>query len=506
MPATPSGDGARPDMPHADATRTDATSPGRTRRDASGRAAAPDLPAREATTGAGDLKRGLTLRHISFIALGSAIGTGLFYGSAEAIGKAGPAVVVSYVVAGAAVFMVMRALGEMAVRHPVSGSFGDYASEYLGPFAGFVTGWSFAFEMIVVAVADVTAFGTYMQFWFPASPRWMWVVAVILLIGAVNTRKVAVFGEMEFWLTIVKVGAIVAMIVGGVVLLVMGTSYSGGVEPGLHNLTAHGGFAPNGLAGIVASFAIVVFAFGGVETVGITAGEADDPARAIPRAVNSVPVRVLLFYVLTMLVIASLVPWNQITTDASPFVQIFSTLGVPYAPSILNVVVITAALSAINSDTFGAGRMMYGLARQGQAPRAFASVSRHGVPWLTVLVMCVALGIGAVLNVLVEDVFLLVASVATFATVFVWLMILLSHIAMRRRIARENLPESAFRVPFWPVASWLAVAFMVFVVGVLAWFPDTRVAMIVGVVWVAFLGVAYVLARSTHRAPEVTRA
>ncbi|GAB47345.1 amino acid permease [Mobilicoccus pelagius] len=452
------------------------------------------LPPAVPTTGSGDLRRGLSLRHISFIALGSAIGTGLFYGSAAAISTAGPAVIVSYLVAGAAVFMVMRALGEMAVRHPVSGSFGDYASQYLGPFAGFLTGWTFAFEMIVVAVADVTAFGTYMQFWFPNSPKWTWVVAVILLIGAVNTRKVAVFGETEFWLTIIKVGAIIAMIAGGIALLVMGTSFSGSAQPGLHNLTSHGGFAPHGLAGFVASFAIVVFAFGGVETVGITAGEADDPARAIPRAVNSVPVRILLFYVLTMVVIMSLVPWNEITEDASPFVQIFSTLGVPYAPSILNVVVITAALSAINSDTFGAGRMLYGLARQGQAPQAFASVSRNGVPWLTVVVMCVALGIGAVLNALVENVFLLVASVATFATVFVWLMILLAHLGMRRRIAREGLPESQFRVPMWPIASWLAVAFMVFVIGVLAWFPDTRGAMIVGVVWVLFLGVAYAVA------------
>lgn len=452
------------------------------------------------------LARGLSLRHITFIALGSAIGTGLFYGSAAAIEKAGPAVIVAYLVAGAAVFMVMRALGEMAVRHPVSGSFGQYAARYLGPFAGFVTGWSFAFEMVIVAVADVTAFGVYMQFWFPGSPRWIWVVAVILLIGAVNTRKVQVFGELEFWLTIVKVGAIVAMILGGVALMVMGVSLSEGTQVGPGNLTAHGGFAPNGIAGVVSALTIVMFAFGGVESVGITAGEAADPGRAIPRAVNSVPVRILLFYVLTMVVIMSLLPWNQITGDASPFVQIFTALGIPVAASILNVVVVTAALSAINSDTFGAGRMMFGLARQGQAPAAFASVSRAGVPWLTVLVMCIALAIGAVLNALIpENVFDVVASIATFATVLVWVMILLSHIAMRREIARDGLPESAFKVPGWPVASYLTVAFMVAVIALIGWFPDTRVALYVGLAWVVLLAVAYAVGvrGAGRRAPDL---
>ncbi len=449
-------------------------------------------PVQNPSSESADLARGLSLRHITFIALGSAIGTGLFYGSASAIEKAGPAVIVAYLIAGAAVYMVMRALGEMAVRHPVSGSFGQYAARYLGPFAGFVTGWTFAFEMIVVAVADVTAFGVYMQFWFPESPRWIWVVAVILLIGAINTRKVKVFGEMEFWLTIVKVGAIIAMIVGGLALMVMGTSFESGQPVGLGNLVNHGGFAPGGVAGVIASFAIVVFAFGGVESVGITAGEAQDPGRAIPRAINQVPFRILIFYVMTMVVIMSLVPWNHITADASPFVQIFTALGIPAAASILNVVVITAAISAINSDTFGAGRMLFGLAKQGQAPAAFASVSRNGVPWLTVLVMCAALAVGAVLNAVIpENVFEVIASIATFATVFVWLMILLAHIAMRREIARTGLAESTYRTPLWPLASYFAVGFMIFVFGVLGWFPDTRVALIVGAVWIVLLAVAY---------------
>ncbi|CAL8895872.1 amino acid permease [Kocuria varians] len=456
--------------------------------------ASPPSAPQQGGAGHPTLARGLNMRHIQFIALGSAIGTGLFYGSATAIQKAGPSVILAYILAGAAVYMVMRALGEMAVRHPVPGSFGQYAARYLGPFAGFVTGWTFVFEMIVVAIADVTAFGVYMGFWFPDTPRWIWVTAVILFIAAINTRNVKIFGELEFWLTIVKVGAILAMIAGGIVLMVIGVSFAPGETVGLQNLVDHGGFMPNGVGGLMAALAVVVFAFGGIETIGITAGEAGDPARSIPKAVNAVPARILLFYVGTMVVIMSLVPWDTITGDASPFVQIFSALGIPAAPTILNIVVIVAAISAINADTFGAGRMLFGLAEQGQAPKAFTKVSKAGVPWLTVVVMAVALGIGAVLNVVIpEDVFLVIASIATFATVWVWLMILLSHIAMRREIEKKGRPESEFKVPLWPVASWLATAAILFVVVLLGWFEDTRVALVVGVVWLALLWLGYVL-------------
>lgn len=435
------------------------------------------------------LKRGLSVRHIQFIALGSAIGTGLFYGSAGAIQAAGPAVILVYLVAGAGVYLVMRALGEMAVREPVAGSFGAYATRYLGPFAGFVTGWTFIFEMIVVALADVTAFGgRYMQFWFPGSPAWMWVLLVIVLIAGINFISVEAFGETEFWLTIVKVGAIVAMIAGGFVLMLTGVGIAPGVSAGLHNLVDHGGFVPNGGVGMVAALGLVVFAFGGVETIGVTAGEADHPERAIPKAVNTVPVRILLFYVLTMVVLMSLLPWTQITGEASPFVQIFSALGITAAATVLNVVVITAALSAINSDTFGAGRMLYGMAERDQAPRAFTSVSKRGVPWLTVVLMCAALGVGAVVNAVVpEAAFEIIASIATFATVWVWMMILLAHISLRGRVARGEVPESAYRAPGGAVGSWIGVAFMVFVIGVLGWNESSRVSFVVGLVWVLLL-------------------
>lgn len=441
------------------------------------------------------LKRGLTARHIRFMALGSAIGTGLFYGSASAIQMAGPAVLLAYLIGGAAVFMVMRALGEMAVHNPVSGSFGQYASTYLGPMAGFILGWTYAFEMIIVCLADVTAFGIYMGFWFPEVARWVWVLGIVLLIGGLNLCNVKVFGEMEFWLSLLKVGAIVAMILGGFGIMLFGV-HSAGDAPasGLSNLWAHGGFMPNGVGGLIASFAVVMFAFGGIEIIGITAGEAKDPQRVIPKAINAVPLRILLFYVLTLFVLMAIYPWPQIGSQGSPFVQIFSNLGIGSAATILNIVVISAAVSAINSDIFGAGRMMYGLAQQGQAPKGFAQLSRHGVPWMTVVVMGAALLGGVVLNYLIpENVFLVIASIATFATVWVWLMILVTQVAMRRSMSKEQIAELKFPVPFWPYAPAAAIVFMLFIFGVLGYFPDTQAALLVGAAWIVLLIVAYLL-------------
>ena len=441
------------------------------------------------------LKRGLTARHIRFMALGSAIGTGLFYGSASAIQMAGPAVLLAYLIGGAAVFMVMRALGEMAVHNPVSGSFGHYATSYLGPMAGFVLGWTYAFEMVIVAIADVTAFGIYMGFWFPEVARWIWVLGIVFLIGGLNLCNVKVFGEMEFWLSLLKVGAIVAMILAGLGIMAFGFSQVGVDQPvGLSNLVEHGGFMPNGIGGVIASFAVVMFAFGGIEIIGVTAGEAKDPHRVIPKAINAVPLRILLFYVLTLFVLMCLYPWPQIGSQGSPFVQIFSNLGIGSAAAVLNVVVISAAVSAINSDIFGAGRMMYGLSQQGHAPRGFGKLSRHGVPWLTVVVMGCALLLGVLLNYLMpEDVFLLIASIATFATVWVWMMILVTQVAMRRSMTREQVAELKFPVPFWPYGPAMAIAFMLFIFGVLGYFPDSQPALVVGVVWVVFLVASYLL-------------
>ncbi|MDA3625645.1 amino acid permease [Saccharopolyspora sp. WRP15-2] len=443
--------------------------------------------------GAAALSRGLTARHIRFIALGSAIGTGLFYGSSDAISQAGPSVLFAYLIGGAVVFIVLRALGEMAVADPVPGSFGEYATRHLGRLPGFITGWTYTFEMVIVAIADVTALAVYMGFWFPDVPRWTWVLATLFLLAAVNMLSVKAFGELEFWFSLIKVVAIVAMIAGGIAVLVFGFTAGGGhAEPTVTNLVTNGGMFPNGIGGFLMSFAVVMFAFGGTEIIGVTAGEAEDPAKTIPRAVNTVPVRVLLFYVLTLGVIMSIIPWQQIDGEGSPFVEIFQSLGLNSAATVLNVVVITAALSAINSDIFGAGRMLFGMAERGQAPAIMGRVSRNGVPWMTVVIMTGALLIGVVLNYVVpEDIFTIIASIATFATVWVWLMIMLSHYQARRKMSAEEAAALKFPAPLWPFAQIVAIAFLAFVVVLLAFSAETRVALIVGAVWLVLLSLGF---------------
>ncbi|PWC18501.1 proline-specific permease ProY [Brenneria corticis] len=439
------------------------------------------------------LKRGLSTRHIRFIALGSAIGTGLFYGSANAIQMAGPSVLLAYLIGGVVAYIIMRALGEMSVHNPQSSSFSRYAQDYLGPLAGYITGWTYCFEMLIVAIADVTAFGIYMGVWFPAVPHWIWVLSVVLIIGAINLMNVKVFGELEFWLSFFKVATIIIMILAGIGIIVWGIG-NGGEPTGIHNLWTNGGFFSNGVMGMILSLQMVMFAYGGVEIIGITAGEAKDPQKSIPRAINSVPWRILVFYVGTLFVIMSIYPWNQVGTHGSPFVLTFQHLGITAAAGILNFVVITASLSAINSDVFGVGRMLHGMAEQGHAPQIFTRLSRRGIPWVTVVVMITALLVAVYLNYIMPGkVFLVIASLATFATVWVWIMILCSQIAFRRRLSREEVKSLAFPLRGGTATSLFAIIFLLFIIGLIGYFPATRVSLYVGVIWIVLLLAGYLI-------------
>ncbi|MBG6247279.1 MULTISPECIES: proline-specific permease ProY [Symbiopectobacterium] len=437
------------------------------------------------------LKRGLSTRHIRFIALGSAIGTGLFYGSASAIQMAGPSVLLAYIIGGVIAYIIMRAQGEMSVNNPQASSFSRYAQDYLGPMAGYITGWTYCFEILIVAIADVTAFGIYMRVWFPDVPHWIWVLSVVLIIGAINLMSVKVFGELEFWLSFFKVATIIIMIVAGIGIIVWGIG-NGGQPTGISNLWSHGGFFSNGVMGMVLSLQLVMFAYGGIEIIGITAGEAKDPHKSIPRAINSVPWRILVFYVGTLFVIMSIYPWNQVGTNGSPFVLTFQHLGITAAAGILNFVVITASLSAINSDVFGVGRMMHGMAEQGNAPKVFAKVSQRGIPWVTVVVMMAALLVAVYLNYIMPGkVFLVIASLATFATVWVWIMILCSQIAFRRRLSENEVKALAFPLPGGVASSVVGIVFLVFIIGLIGYFEETRVSLYVGVLWIALLLLGY---------------
>ncbi|MEI7237411.1 proline-specific permease ProY [Pectobacterium brasiliense] len=438
------------------------------------------------------LKRGLSTRHIRFIALGSAIGTGLFYGSASAIQMAGPSVLLAYLIGGVVAYIIMRALGEMSVHNPQSSSFSRYAQDYLGPLAGYITGWTYCFEMLIVAIADVTAFGIYMSVWFPAVPHWVWVLSVVLIIGAINLMNVKAFGELEFWLSFFKVATIIIMIAAGIGIIIWGIG-NGGEPTGIHNLWSNGGFFSNGVMGMILSLQLVMFAYGGVEIIGITAGEAKDPQKSIPRAINSVPWRILVFYVGTLFVIMSIYPWNQVGTNGSPFVLTFQHMGITAAAGILNFVVITASLSAINSDVFGVGRMLHGMSEQGHAPKVFSRISKRGIPWVTVVVMMMALLVAVYLNYIMPGkVFLVIASLATFATVWVWIMILFSQIAFRRRLSPDEVKALAFPLRGGIVTSVFGIVFLFFIIGLIGYFPDTRVSLYVGIIWILLLLVGYV--------------
>ena len=437
------------------------------------------------------LKKGLNTRHIRFMALGSAIGTGLFYGSADAIKMAGPSVILAYLIGGVAAYIIMRALGEMSVNNPQSSSFSRYAQDYLGPLAGYITGWTYCFEILIVAIADVTAFGTYMGFWFPQVDSWIWVLSVVFIIGAINLATVKVFGEMEFWLSLFKVATILIMIVAGIGIIFWGIG-NGGEPTGISNLWSNGGFFPFGWMGMLLSLQVVMFAYGGIEIIGITAGEANDPKKSIPQAVNAVPMRILIFYVGTLFVIMSIYPWNQVGTHGSPFVQTFQHMGIAGAAAIINFVALTSSLSAINSDVFGVGRMLHGMAEQGHAPKVFSRVSRRGVPGWTVMAMMVAMLIAVYLNYLIPDnVFQIIASLATFATVWVWIMILFSQIGFRRKLNQEQKKNLFFAMPGGVLTSVIGILFLALIIALIGYFPDTRVSLYAGFAWIVLLVVSW---------------
>src|SRR5580693_5660201 len=326
-----------------------------------------------------DLSRNLRSRHIQLIAIGGTIGVGLFLGSARAIHNAGPGLLLAYGVGGLAIFFIMRALGELLTYRPVAGSFATYAAEFCGPFAGFVTGWSYWFMWILTAMAELTAIGIYVRYWLPDVPQWLPpLVALVVLYGA-NLLAVRVFGELEFWFALIKVVTIIALIAVGLFVIVFHTGELGATAS-FSNLWTHGGFLPFGIVGVLLTMQIVMFAYTGVELIGVTAGEAQDPQRALPKATNGVIFRILIFYLGALIVIMAVVPWDQLSPSVSPFVFVFAKLGVPGAASLITAVVITAAASSCNSGLFSTGRMLWSLAQRGQAPRRFGVLNARHVP------------------------------------------------------------------------------------------------------------------------------
>ncbi|HKT71845.1 MAG TPA: amino acid permease [Steroidobacteraceae bacterium] len=436
------------------------------------------------------LARSLQSRHIQLIAIGGTIGVGLFLGSAKAIHKAGPALLLSYAIGGVAIFFIMRALGELLTYRPVAGSFASYADEFIGPFAGFVTGWSYWFMWVVTAMAEMTAIGKYTQYWLLV-PQWLPALCALALLYGANTLAVRVYGELEFWFALIKVITIVALIAVGLGVIVLGAG-SLGPTASFSNLWTHGGLLPFGPIGVLLTLQIVMFAYTGVELIGVTAGEADNPSVVLPRATNSIIWRILIFYLGALVIIMALVPWDRLDPDTSPFVFVFEKIGIPAAASVINLVVITAAASSCNGGIYSTGRMLYTLAQRGQAPSIFGKLSHRHVPLPGINASAAVMLIGVILNYLVPDrVFTWVTSIALVGALWTWIIIMLAHRSYRTAVAAGRARAVPYRMPCAPIANWLVVGFLLFVSAMLALDPDTRVALYVAPFWFGLLWLGY---------------
>lgn len=452
----------------------------------------------------GSLQRGLSNRHIQLIAIGGAIGTGLFMGSGKTIHLTGSSILFVYIIIGAAIFFVLRAMGELLLSNLSYKSFSDFASDILGPGAGFFVGWSYWFMWVVTAVADVIAITGYVKFWWPEVPLFLPAIIVIGLLLALNLPSVKNFGEIEFWFAIIKIVAILALIVVGGIMVATSFTSPAGHTASVDNLWSHGGWFPHGAMGFLGAFQIALFAFLGAELVGTAAAETKAPETTLPRAINAVPIRIILFYVLTLAIILMVTPWTEIVPENSPFVSMFSLAGLGIAASVVNFVVLTSAASSANSGIFSTSRMVYGLAEEGSAPTIFGRLSVNGVPRNALFLTSVLMLSSIILlysGDSVIEAFTLVTTVAAILAIFNWAMILISYISYRRQFP-ERHATSTYKMPGGVVTAYIALAFFIFMLGVLAMFEDTRIALFSMPVWFILLGIGWAVVRKN---PNSTR-
>ena len=447
------------------------------------------------------LQRGLKNRHIQLIAMGGAIGTGLFLGSAQVIQSAGPSIILGYAIGGLIAFLIMRQLGEMIVEEPVAGSFSHFANKYWGKFPGFLAGWNYWILYVLVAMTELTAVAKYINYWWPHIPSWVSVLFFFVVITAINLTNVKFYGESEFWLAIIKVVAVISMIIFGLYLL-----FTAGPDStaSFSNLWTHGGFFPNGFDGLFYMLAFLMFAFGGIELIGMAAAEADDPKKTIPKAINQVVIRILIFYVGSLTILLSLVPWNQLDLgglDKSPFVMIFSQLGIGWAAHLLNFIILTAALSVYNSGMYANSRMLYGLAQQGNAPAVFKKVNKEGVPIPAVLLSAVLIFGCVLLNYFVpEDALGHLMYVVVGALVLNWAMISLTHLKFRSAMKTLHHKVS-FPAPRSPVSNYIVLLFIAVVLYIM-WTQGFKESVIMIPIWIVLMYVLYKLLNSKPSASE----
>ena len=436
------------------------------------------------------LQRGLKNRHVQLIAIGGAIGTGLFLGSGHSIALAGPSILFAYMITGTICFLMMRALGELLLSNTNYHTFVEFIQEYMGDKIAFITGWTYWFCWVSVAMADITAVGMYVQFWLPHIPLWVPSAVVLVLLVLMNLFTVRLFGELEFWFALIKVAAIVALILVGLYFIIQGHPTTNGVAA-FSNIWSHGGWFPKGISGFIQSFQMVVFAFACIEMVGLTAGETKDPHKVLPKAINSIPLRIILFYTCSLAVIMSIFPWDVVNPNKSPFVEVFMTVGVVGAASLVNFVVLTSAASAGNSGIFSTSRMLYALAKKSHAPEFLESLTRKHVPANALLLSALIIGLVIALQyVLPEAIFVLISSIATFCFLYIWSVLVICHMRYRKR--RPDLAAvSVYKMPLFPILNYLVLAFFAFVIVTLALNPTTRVALFVTPIWFILLLLIY---------------
>lgn len=436
-----------------------------------------------------ELKRELANRHVQLIAIGGTIGTGLFLGSGKAIEKAGPSIMITYLIVGIAVFFVMRALGELLLSKAGYQSFTDIAEDYLGSRVAFITGWTYWFCWIMTAMADVIAVGVYVQYWFDI-PQWVPAIACLVVLLGLNLLTVKSFGELEFWFALIKVITILALIGLGVILLIIGFKTDAGSVT-VRNLWEHGGFFPNGISGFLFSFQMVVFAYVGVELVGVSAAETADPEKNIPSAINKIPLRILFFYVGALFVLLCINPWTELSPAESPFVKTFTLVGIPIAAGIINFVVLTSAASACNSGMFSTSRILYNLSRNDQASPNLGKLNKNHVPANSLFISTIVISVGALLSKLIpEQAFGIVTTISAICFIWVWGIVLICHIKYKK--TRPDLQaRSKFKAPFTPAINYIVLTLFAGILIIMLFAGETRPALLCTPLWFILLFILY---------------
>lgn len=418
--------------------------------------------------------------------MGGAVGTGLFLGSAQVIQSAGPSIILGYAIVGLIAFLIMRQMGEMIVEEPVAGSFSYFSHKYWGRFPGFLSGWNYWVVYILVAMTELTAIAKYIHYWWPHIPAWVSTLFFFIVVTGFNLGNVKFYGESEFWLAIIKVTAVISMIVFGLYLLLTAGADS---TASFNNLWQHGGFFPHGFSGLFYMLAFLMFAFGGIELIGMTAAEAENPEKSIPKAINQVIFRILIFYIASLAIIMSLIPWNQLDLgglDKSPFVMIFSQLGIEWAAHLLNFIILTAALSVYNSGMYANSRMLHGLAIQGNAPTMFAKVTQQGVPAPAVVFSSILIFGCVLLNYFIpEQALSHLMYMAVAALVLNWAIISFTHLKFKK-IAQIEGTQTKFPALFSPFSNYLVLTFIVMILYIM-WTQGFKESVILIPIWICFM-------------------